>query len=289
MPPEFHVYELKPKKMMGAIESFVQRRPLYQTLKLRLAVAQGVDFDGWWYGAVRDGEVEALMAISGHTATFHSAEGDASEALAARLLGDQKHNRSPETRRHQIMGDHRSMARFWPTFRAVDRQVTTDENWSLMGGGGTDGPLESISKRMKLRAATMENHQLVYEFSAELSLERDGVDPRRSYPQAHAEAITAKIASGRQMVGFEKEKPVLIGEFADVGPNMVQLQEVWVPLAFRTRKRLVGGALAQATALPENAGKEVLVMANSKTMVAAAERAGFEPRAQYRYISMLGR
>ena len=81
---------------------------------------------------------------------------------------------------------------------------------------------------------------------------------------------------------------MLIGELVEVHDSIMELQNVWVPVALRSRKRLIGGAFAQATQLEVAAGREVLVMAKNTSMQAAAERAGFERRASFRHVAMVG-
>jgi len=284
----YAVFELKAQKHREDMETFVRRRPLYQTLALRAALEEGDAYKGWWFGAMENGELEALVSIVGTKANIHASSGDAAEAVARTLLGNQKHNKSAAAHRHEVMGDERTMARFWPTFREIDRKVLVDQPRFLMGGGGDNGPLESCSKRMILGYATHHHQRLMEDFLGEVVLEKFGVDPRRSNRAAHNKNVAALIASGRQLLGYEKDKPVFVAELVDINDTMVELQNVWVPVALRSRKRLIGGAFAQATALPHCQGKEVLVMAANTGMHEAAKRAGMEQRAAFRFVAMIG-
>ena len=282
----YSVFELNPQKMRAEMETFVGRRPLNQTLRLRSALAQKESFRGWWYGAVEDGELAAIMAIENRKVQFHAANGDAAEAVAKTLLNNQRHTRSMEAHRHEITGDERSMARFWPTFRDIGRKIVADQAWFLMGA---KTPLDNISKRMKLRFATPHNQALVEDFVAEMIVERYGFDPRRSNREAHKINVAGMIKAGRQLLGYEKEKPVMIAELAPVNEDLVELRNIWVPVALRSRKRLIGGAFAQATQLETCAGKELLIMATNTSMHEATKRAGLEQRAAFRHVAMVGR
>lgn len=126
----------------------------------------------------------------------------------------------------------------------------------------------------------------------ELSGEREAherhLDPRRAHPGAHRAACEAAIASGRQLVGWEEDKPALIAELRPVDGEAVLVDRMWVPVAYRSRQRLVGGVLYHARQLPALAGRAVLLRAGDAGLAEAAKLAGFMPHRTYRHIVLRG-
>jgi hypothetical protein len=73
-----------------------------------------------------------------------------------------------------------------------------------------------------------------------------------------------------------------------VAPNKVLLDHVYVPNAYRTRKRLIGGALFKLKYAPPVRDKELLFFADSETLKIAAETAGYVAKIPYRKIVTVG-
>ena len=269
-----------------AITALVDRVSKDESRLARSFVDHFDDFDGWWMGAMRHGQIEALMAIDGHAGTLVSQDDDATRALAHGMVRQQQMLVSRTSNRHQLSGTWRTLDLFWQIFQAIDRQVTCDKARELMT---ETEQTQSPSRRVTVELATVDDIQVVLEFTGEHSAEMYGVDPRRVSPESHHRQCAAVIDTGRQLIAREANgRPVMVAEAVDVGPNEVLLERLHVPLPFRGRKRLIGGAMASARELEPCSGKRLLLFADDPQIVAAAERAQFEPLARYRLISMVG-
>ena len=149
-------------------------------------------------------------------------------------------------------------------------------------------PEASPSKRVKLGYAPMSDLKVVIEFRGEYQLERDGTDPRRLTPQAHAARCQQLMAEKRVVIGRDEDKPICVAELVELDEATILLDGFWIPPAFRGRKRLIGGALHLTRKAPQAKGKEVIYFADDEAGVAAGELAGFEQKTEYRFITSFG-
>ncbi len=282
---QFATRELGPRDKRAVVD-LLERVSNHESRLARSFVERFDEFDGWWMGAIRNGEVEALMAIDGHAGILVSQDDDATRAMAHGMVRQQQMLVSRGSSRHQLSGTWRTLDLFWQIFQAVDRQVVCDKSRELMAA---TEETESPSRRVTVDLATTDDLRVVLEFTGQHSAEMYGLDPRRVSPESHRHECNAVIAAGRQLIARESGgRPVMVAEVVDIGPHEVLLERLHVPLPFRGRKRLVGGAMAAARGLEPCAEKRLLLFADDPQLVAAAERANFERMARYRLISMVG-
>ncbi len=279
--------ELKPNDR-GRIERFIGAAPSNATLFIRPAVDGFESFGGWWYGALAHGtELEALMCIQHRVARIYGTDRDALRALGAALRKMQEITAGGGAHRHQLSGEASSVEPIWSALKDLKgRTLLSDRFRHLMAAGV---PLEkSPSKRIRLGYATPQDLRTVYELTAERRLESMKIDPRRTNPAAHRARCEAAIKGKRQLVGRDGDKPVFVAELKPVDDEQVLLDSVYVPPAFRSRKRLIGGALHLARKAPAARDKTLLVFADGDAMRAAAELANYELATTYRHVITVG-
>ena len=118
--------------------------------------------------------------------------------------------------------------------------------------------------------------------------EDTGKDPRRTEPRGHQAFCTQAIEGKRIIIGREESRPVFVAEIVQINDKMARLTNVFIPPAFRTRKRLIGGALYKTKFAPPVRDKELIYFAPSPQMVEAAQLAGYQEHRVYRSITTLG-
>lgn len=259
------------------------------TLQLRRFAADPGGFGGWWYGCLDDDDaVRAVMAVQGHSGTLFGSDPEAVEAMATRMLATQRHRGGGTPHRHELFGPRHTLDPFWRIFQDIGRKVVHDAEVTLHGA---DTPLPPVSKRASVTIATPADERIVTEFIAESVVTAGAPDPRRTAAAAHAEHCRRLIAEGRVLIGWEAGKrPVFLGETGVVpgDPEVIWLERVFVPLPFRSRTRLIGGALAACTTVGEGAGRPIRFFAEHEPLRLAAQRAGFTASAAYRLVQMIG-
>lgn len=268
------------------VEAFLGRSDPYATLLLRDAVLGFDDYPGWWFGGLREGRtLQSVMAIEDRRAIMASDDVPCLEAMATYLKRDQAYITTAERHRHTILGPTETIDPFWKIFRELDRQLVSDTTQTLMASTSAG---ECPTKRLAMSFARKQDLGLVAEFEAMRLLEERGRDPRRGAGGPHIQPCAEAIEAQRVVIGREGGKPVFIAELRDMGPGKVLLARAFIPAAFRTRKRLVGGALFKLKFAPPSREKEVLFFAQGAEMRAAAERAGYVAKMTYRKIVTLG-
>lgn len=281
----FGLRELRDKDLPQLTE-LVKNASVYSTVRLRDSVRDFGTFPGWWFGSLRDGtELESFMAIHDHSAEMYTTTTDAVEAMAVHLKKTQAYTAANTSHRHQIRGVRGVIDPFWKIFKDLGRQLVSDVESSLMAStaAGT-----CASKRIAMGFAKPEDLGTLVEFSALRLLEEKGTDPRRQGLGVLAERCRGLIAEGRVVVGREAGKPVFLAVLRPVSASIVLLDEVYIPAAFRTRKRLIGGALYKLKFAPPVRERELLFFADSEALRVAAQTAGYEEKAAYRTIVTVG-
>lgn len=285
---QYGVRELKPADHKK-IRELVRAAPSLETVFIRPIARDLAGFDGWWQGALEGGQqLVTIMAIKDHVAHLYSASHAATKAMATALMKKQEILKGVvQAARHQLIGEAETVGTFWRSFSSLHgRTLISDKRRPLMVSG--PAPEASPSKRVKLGYAPMSDLRVVVEFRGEQQLERDGTDPRRLSPQAHATRCQQLIAEKKIVVGRDEDKPILVAELVELDSATVLLDGLWIPPAFRGRKRLIGGALYLARKAPQAKGKQLLYFADDESAVAAGELAGYEQKAEYRHITSFG-
>jgi hypothetical protein len=281
----FGVREVR-EKDLPKIRTLVGQSSIYSTILMRDAVANFQTFPGWWYGSLRDGtELESLMCIHEHAAEMISTSQGTVEAMALHMKKTQGYMITSQSNRHQIRGPRSTIDPFWRIFKELGRQVVSDMTSSLMGST-SEG--ECASKRIVVGFGRETDLETVTEFSALRILEEKGVDPRRSGGGGLQAHCARAIGEGRIVIGREGAKPAFVAELRPINDDIVLLGNAYVPVAFRTRKRLIGGALFKLKFAPPVRNKELLFFADSPSLREAAETAGYQVREVYRTIVTLG-
>jgi|ETNmetMinimDraft_26_1059896.scaffolds.fasta_scaffold35212_2 hypothetical protein len=257
------------------------------TLLIARALQGGDNFPGWWYGTVGpDGELAAAMAIDNHVGHLYAANDEAANAMGRAMLRQQQMLTSRGASRHELNGPWQALTAFWRSFQAIDRQLKADVSRELIRSTGSTS---TRSRRISVNVADESDLRLVAEFTALACVEDKGFDPRKTTPDGHLRRCRRAIEGGRQLVAREAGvKPVMVAEVVQVDEATAMLERLFVPLPFRGRKLLVGGALALAAESAPVAGKRLLLFASGDAMMAAAEKAQYETVARYRQIVMLG-
>ncbi len=270
-----------------AIARLLEQGLITETLAIRQALARGEDYPGWWYGtAGPDGELAAAMSIHKHVGDLYAADDDAAQSMGRSMLRQQQMLTSRGSGRHELNGPWQSMTAFWRSFQAIDRVLKSDITRELIRSTGST---TARSRRITLDVADESDLRLVSEFTALACVEANGFDPRKTTPDGHQRRCRRAISEGRQLVAREAgTKPVMVAEVVQVDDSMAMLERFFVPLPFRSRKILVGGALALAAHSEPVASKRLMVFATGEAMMAAAERAQFESVTRYRQIVMMG-
>jgi hypothetical protein len=281
----FGVRELR-EKDRPKIRALVEGASIYSTILMRDAVANFPTFPGWWYGSLRDGtELESLMCIHDHAAEMISTSRGTVEAMALHMKKTQAYIIAQQSHRHQIRGPRSTIDPFWRIFKELGRQVVGDMTSYLMGS--TDAGA-CASKRIAVGFGREADVGIVTEFAALKTLEEKGVDPRRSGGGGLQAQCARAIGEGRIVIGREGAKPAFVAELRPINDDIVLLANAYVPAAFRTRKRLIGGALFKLKFAPPVRDKELLFFADSPTLREAAKTAGYEEREVYRTVATLG-
>mgnify|MGYP001425121910 CR=1 FL=1 len=281
----FGLRELRDKDL-PQIRNLISNASIYSTILMRDAVQGFETFPGWWFGSLRDGtKLESIMAILDHSAEIYSESTDTVEAMASHLKKTQAYTSSNKSNRHQIRGVKGVIDPFWKIFKDLGRQLVSDAESTLMASTA-DG--SCASKRIAMGFARPDDLGLVAEFSALRLLEEKGNDPRRQGAQAFNARCASAIADGRIVIGRDGAKPAFVAELRAATETITLLDNVFIPAAFRTRKRLIGGALFKLKYAPPVRGKELLFFADSPTMKMAAETAGYVEKAVYRTVVTVG-
>ncbi len=270
------------------VAGLVERVPRDAALLLRVAGAHREGFTGWYFGALEDNRrLAAVMCVGEHGVHVLGERRAALRAMAEAQVKLQGLNLGGPTKQHELLGDNESLGAFWEVFRGVKgRTLVADHLQPLLRADQL--PDTAPSKRARVTVATASELRLVYELSGEREAHERHLDPRRTHPGAHRAACEATIAAGRQLVGWEEDKPALVAELRPVDDHTTLLDRIWVPVAYRSRKRLVGGALYHARRLRGLADKDVLLLAADAAIAEAAELAGFIPHRTYRHVILRG-
>ena len=89
-------------------------------------------------------------------------------------------------------------------------------------------------------------------------------------------------------MGWEEARPVFVAQFDAITDTHSRLTRVFVPPAFRTRKRLIGAALYKTKFAPPFRDKTLYYFAETEALRDAALLAGYEERRVYRSIVTKG-
>jgi len=271
------------------IRRLLSAAPSFSAFLIRPALQDIENFGGWWFGALADGEeLEALICVEGHTANLYSRSRAATRAMASAMLKQQEVLGSiGGAHRHQLIGRASDVDDFWTVFKHLKgRTLLSDRFRPLMVSGPP--PEASPSKRVSLGYAKASDLRIVYELTAERQLERQGADPRKTNPQAHSARCRAAIEARCQVIGREGDKPVFVAELRELDAELLLIDQIAVPLAFRGRKRLIGGALYLVRKAPQAKDRQLVLLADDEQLAAAAELAGFRRELVYRQIVTFG-
>ncbi|PIE18905.1 MAG: hypothetical protein CSA66_03505 [Proteobacteria bacterium] len=279
--------ELKPSDH-ERIARFIRGAPRDATLYLRPVIEDLGSFGGWWFGGLAGGtDLQALLCIDNHAAEIYGSDRDALHAVGAALRKMQELSSGAGAHRHQLSGEASSVAPIWQALKSLKgRTLVADRFRRLMAAG--EPPDKPPSKRIRLGYATPKDLRTIYELTADRRLELHHLDPRRANPAAHRARCEAAIRDKRQLLGRDGDKPVFVAELKPTPDGRVLLDEVHVPQAFRSRKRLIGGALHLARKAPAARDKDLLFFAEDDAMAAAAEMANYELRTTYRHVITVG-
>ncbi len=270
---------------LQGIAALVAHSPVESTFHVKPIVDDPVGNNAWFFAASHeDGRVGAFAAVVGTRANLLGFDDGAVDAMAMAMLKSQTIHTSREAHRHVLLGPATVVDRFWAIFQDVGRQVVGNRKLELMASGGEG----KGSRRLTLDLATHSDLPVLTVFAGDYGLERHGFDPRKVAPAALERQLTDAIDAGRLLVARESGRAMFMAIVRDVDEETVLLDRVHVPVAYRGRKILVGGALFAAAASAPVAAKRVLVFIDGDLMQIGAARAGYTSLQSYREVAMLG-
>ena len=283
MSGEWKCRELGAGELSG-VRTAVAGVEMSRILHLREALADPAGHGRWWYAAIGGGGVGAFAAVQGTRAHLYGDDTSAVEAMAQAMLRSQQLHTSRDTHRHVLFGPAAVIDPFWSIFQAVGRQVVADRRWGLM----TADSEGKGSRRLQLDIADGGDLSVCVAFLGEHAAEMHGKDPRKVAPEAFEREVEEAIDEGRVLLGREGGRAMFVAQLADLDDDTVMVQRMHVPLPYRSRKVLVGGALFGARTLGPAADKKLWMLAEGEAMQVAAARAGFSELGQWREVAMLG-
>lgn len=268
------------------IKALLENAPAYEVLLMKRAAENMGDFTGGWFGALADGRLEAIACLESNTTVLWSANYEATNTMAQRMLSIQRKRPTSSTGTHQIVGEELIVGRFWEIFQHIRRTVVLDRRRDLLSVKEPDAPPRS---GLTVSTATPKEIKLVYEFSGDQTVEQWGWDPRKISPEGHKERCEEVIAEGRQLIGRDRGRPVFLAERTLIDDETVLLERLFVPRPFRRRKLVVSAVLAGAKFVLENA-KECVFFADNddEAQKKALALTNLERKATYRVIVIRG-
>jgi hypothetical protein len=269
---------------LGGVLNVAREAPLSQTVHLQAALDAPTGSGRWWFAAINNGGVGAFAAVEGTRASLFATDTSAVEAMARAMLRSQLLHTSREAHRHVLFGEAAVVDPFWQIFVAVNRQVVADRRLQLMAGTEPG----KGSSRMELVVAKQAELPVCLLLLAEQATEEHGQDPRRTAPQAFERSVAEALAQGRLILGREGGRPMFVAESVALDAGTALLRRVYVPVPYRSRKLLVGGALHAARELGAGSGRQVWAFVDGGPIHLAATRAGYGALGAWREIAMLG-
>lgn len=272
------------------ITSLLEKSKKHESLFVRAALAQGTAYNGWWYGALKNGtDLGAVMAIENHMGAVYARDEAAANGFGQELYIQQKRmGPANQTNRHQVLGESRVMAKIWSHLKDIPfRKLVSDKECELLSC--TARFPECPSSRVEVTSATRADERVIVDFTAEATIERIQADPRKLNRDAHLARCQNTIASGRQLIAKEGGRPFFVAEIVSLGPGTVLIDHVYIPPHFRARGRLIAAAFWHAAAHPMiTAGQEPLTLTNDSAIAQAAKQAGWVRASGYRWVITVG-
>lgn len=274
------------KSEFKEVQDFLKDADRYPTLLMRRAAANPDDFKGGWYAALMDRRVEALLCMESGTTILYGANDEAIRTMAQRMLSVQRKRPRSASGTHQIIGEERGLGHFWDVFQQLGRTVVLDRRRDLLSVQEPNKPPKST---LVVGPAKPADFKLVYEFSADQTVDQWGWDPRRVSPEAHKNRVNAAIEQGRQLVGRDAGRPVFLAERTSIEDETVLLERVYIPRPFR-RKKLLSSALLAGAKFALGKAKEVVFFADQDdtAMKKALALTNFEAKCTYRVLVLRG-
>lgn len=274
------------KSEFKEVQDFLRDAPRYPTLLMRRAAAFPDEFKGGWYAALMDRRVEALCCMESGTTIMYGSNNEAIRTMAQRMLSVQRKRPRTASGTHQIIGEEIGLGQFWDIFQHLGRTVVLDRRRDLLSVQDPDKPAKST---LVVGPAKPADFKLVYEFSADQTVDQWGWDPRRISPEAHKNRVTAVMEEGRQLIGRDAGRPVFLAERTSIEDETVLLERVYIPRPFR-RQKLLSSALLAAARFALGKAKEVVFFAdqNDAAMKKALALTNFEAKCIYRVLILRG-
>jgi hypothetical protein len=286
-PRRIHTRDLKPADA-DILRAFILAAPRPMTVTLRAGINTFGATKDWWHGAFDEGgAMKAIAWMEGKVVTMYSArsDGDAIRAIASTMQRQAAGRPGRDGHTHHLFGPHDTISDFWDVFRALPRTVVGDRSPQLMSCTAA----KDASGNAKVAPATTADLRLLFEFTADLSVEQGNPDPRRSSRPAHEKHCQDLIASGRQLIGTDAGKPSLLVELASLDAESILLNNVYVPRPFR-RAAVVTRLLSASAKLALQRAPEVFFFADdpSSAYGQGAIDAGFAAAAPFRHLMLKG-
>ncbi len=275
---------------MPQITALLEKARKHESLFVRAALAQGTSFNGWWWGALKNGsDLAAVMAVENHMGAVYARDEEGANGFGLELYTQQKRGGpSNQANRHQLLGESKTMAKIWNHVKDIPfRKLLSDRECELLSC--TTRSAECPSSRVEVTSATRADERVIIDFTAESTLERVQADPRKTNRDGHITRCQSTIASGRQLIAKEGGRPFFVAEIVSLGPGTALIDHVYIPPHFRARGRLIAAAFWHAAAHPMiAAGQEPLTLTTDSAIAQAAKQAGWVRATGYRWVITLG-
>jgi len=281
--------ELRPGDR-DAIGKLLERAPLDESLMVQAAFDRNEAFKGWWYGGLRNGTaLEAVMAIDNHTAQIYARTDAAARGMGYELFQQQKRmGPGLQTHRHQLIGELKTISNIWHFVKDLPTRKPISDRTCAMHEA-TERIDKCPSSRVEFGVAVESDMRVIFDMTAESITEQIQVDPRKVGRDAHWARCERLVQKGLQLIGRDEGRPFFVAELAKQTRDVIMLDKIYVPMQFRSRTRLIAGAMWHAAGLAERlGGRRLFAFTTDLALTEAAVQAGWSNGTTYRWAIALG-
>lgn len=269
------------EKLTNGLESetlaFLSARPVHTFVMSSLINDNGLESGlnrGDFFGCRDAAGHLAGVALFGHATLFEARDGGVVDAFArfGRTLP------AP----HMIMGEREKTVQFWSSYSAPGDPTPHGVDALLYE---QSLPVDLSESAPTLRAASLEDVELVAQVHARMAFDESGVNPLEGDPEGFRRRVAQRIEKGRVRVCVKRGRLHFKADLVSETPDVVYLEGVYVDPGERGK----GYGLRCLTSLCRDlldSTKSVVILVNAENQTARRlyERAGFTLRSQYHMI-----
>jgi hypothetical protein len=235
--------------------AFLDAAPAHEAVLIQNA-AHDPDYPGWWYGVIElsTRQLHAVACAYEGSAFLYGANPEDCVALGAGLLRDAGRHAVDTGHDHHITAARRVLDPFWESFQKTPRQLRKTQDMDLYR---LATPLQPESKTVSAAPATAAQLPLLEEWTALLTLEAQGFDPRKLNKAAHTRRCQLLIEAGQQWVATQQGAPALCAEIVPAHGGAALIERAFAPRPTR-RPKLLQNALAHIAHQAQQRGHHTL-------------------------------